>query len=175
MSIVPNTVPYPWPYDGHLDVERTAVVITGAQRNLADISATSDSVASVIESLCLVASSVGILTVAVTHARRRVGDGPPGRSVLPPPGKGDLLLDRLAASAPLVVVASGLDGFTGSSLEHELTVHGRTHLLLCGFASELTVDSTLRSANDRGFECLVLTDALASVDGDLADRALHSV
>jgi biuret amidohydrolase len=134
----------------------------------------------VIESLCIAGRSAGLVIIAVTHARRHVDDGPagrpPGRQLLPPRrGGAELLLDRLECLAPFLVASSGIDGFTGSSLEQELVAHRISHLLLCGFASELTVDSTLRSANDRGFECLVLTDALATIDHDVAARLLHSV
>ncbi len=48
-------------------------------------------------------------------------------------------------------------------------------MLLAGFASELLLDSTLRSANDRGYECLTLSDAVAPFDPDVGERALASI
>ena len=49
------------------------------------------------------------------------------------------------------------------------------HLVLAGYASEVTVDSTVRTLNDRGFECLVLSDGCAPLDADLGARALRSL
>jgi nicotinamidase-related amidase len=46
---------------------------------------------------------------------------------------------------------------------------------MAGYGAEATVDSTLRSANDRGYECLVLTDAVAPFHDALGARALASV
>ena len=52
---------------------------------------------------------------------------------------------------------------TGSSAR----AAGRDHLLLAGFGLEAPVHSTLRSANDRGYECLLLLDACAPLDPSL--------
>ena len=48
-------------------------------------------------------------------------------------------------------------------------------MLLGGFASEITVDSTVRTLNDQGHECLVLTDGCAPIDPALGARAHHSL
>jgi len=47
--------------------------------------------------------------------------------------------------------------------------------VLGGIASELTVDSTVRTLNDRGHECLVLTDGCAPLVASLGVRAHHSL
>jgi nicotinamidase-related amidase len=49
------------------------------------------------------------------------------------------------------------------------------YVVLAGLASELTVDSTVRTLNDRGHECLVLTDACAPVDRGLGRHAHASL
>jgi nicotinamidase-related amidase len=46
---------------------------------------------------------------------------------------------------------------------------------VCGLGAETAVDCTVRSANDRGFECLTLTDAVAPHDPALAARTHHSI
>jgi nicotinamidase-related amidase len=81
----------------------------------------------------------------------------------------------IAASADAVVNAAGLDGFYASPLEPLLHSWGCDRLVLCGLGAETAVDGTLRSANDRGFECLALTDAVAPHDPALAARTYHSV
>jgi Isochorismatase family len=47
--------------------------------------------------------------------------------------------------------------------------------LMAGFGAEVTVDCTLRTANDQGYECLVLVDAYAPFDRSTGDHALSSV
>jgi nicotinamidase-related amidase len=44
-----------------------------------------------------------------------------------------------------------------------------------GYGAEAAVDSTLRSANDRGYECLTLIDAVAPFDPDTGRHALSSI
>src|SRR5206468_5457058 len=75
----------------------------------------------------------------------------------------------------IVVDATGVDGFHGGPLDDVLRARGVDHLILGGFGHEAAVDSTLRSANDRGYECLVLTDGVAPFDDDLGAHALSSV
>jgi nicotinamidase-related amidase len=95
---------------------------------------------------------------------------------LPPPA-GDPA-GRLLGSVGfdgLVVDAVGSNGFHGSRLDAELRRRDVARLVLTGYGAEATVDSTLRAANDRGYECLVLTDAVAPFDDDVGAHALASV
>jgi nicotinamidase-related amidase len=74
-----------------------------------------------------------------------------------------------------IVDCAGWDGCFSSDLDHTLRAAGIRSIALGGLASELTVDSTVRTLNDRGHECLVLTDGCAPLDADLGARALHSL
>jgi hypothetical protein len=68
--------------------------------------------------------------------------------------------------ADAVVGSPGWDGFYAGPLDALLRRHGRDLLLLAGCCLETGVHSTLRSANDRGYECLLVADAtLAAHDG----------
>jgi nicotinamidase-related amidase len=78
-------------------------------------------------------------------------------------------------AAGLVVDASGIDGFFGSSLDVTLRSRGVTHLVLAGFGLEGPVHSTLRSANDRGYECLLLADASAAMSEETKPAAISTV
>jgi nicotinamidase-related amidase len=79
------------------------------------------------------------------------------------------------AGSDVVVDAAGWDGSFGCDLDAVLRAIGTRTLVLAGLASELTVDSTVRTLNDRGWECLVLTDACAPLDAALGARAHHSL
>ena len=74
-----------------------------------------------------------------------------------------------------MVQAAGIDGFYGSELDSVLQTHKRSHLLVVGRALETTVHSTLRRANDRGYECLTVADATASIENTCRAGALSSI
>jgi nicotinamidase-related amidase len=98
------------------------------------------------------------------------------RSSLPPVvGSDDHRLTFAPHPTDLVVDAAGVDGFHGGPLDDVLRARGVDQLVLGGFGHEAAVDSTLRSANDRGYECLVLTDGVAPFAEDTGAHALSSV
>lgn len=163
--------PYPWPYDVVIVPQRLALVVAGAQPAWADRSANAAIVMKHIECVAGVVRAVGGHVVFVRHVSR--GERPsglpplasdPGAAVLPIREAGDVTVD-----------AAGVNGFYGSALDDELRRLGADHLVLVGWGAEAAVDSTLRSANDRGYECLVLTDAVAPFDLALGEHALSSV
>jgi nicotinamidase-related amidase len=167
-----RSAPYPWPWDGDLDLRRTALVVAGAQeawaqrsRRVAEVSAVIDRVAAVIRD----GGGPVVRLVHVAPAGTRPGPLPP-----PERSSGARLLGPIE-HRDLVIEAVGSNGFHGSRLDAELRRRGIARLVMTGYGAEATVDSTLRSANDRGYECLVLTDAVAPFHDDLGARALASV
>lgn len=162
-----DTQPYPWPYDGAFDIASTALVLCGWQAAFGDVG---DPAARAVAAAVADAwADAAGLVVTVSHC------GEPGRPAwLPRPGQpGAAPLQ--APGAALAVTAVGWDGSFGSPLEAILRGRGITHVLLAGLAAEATVDSTVRTLNDRGFECLVLTDACTAIDPDLLAHAQHSL
>ncbi len=178
MAPVASTNPYPWPYDGILRADRTALVIAGAQSGWFAASADPETVAACIARVITALRAKGVIVVGLSHVRsaRLPITAGPGRAALPVIGTPEATpLEFPGSTVDLAVVAQGIDGFYASPLEAQLRAAGRTHLLMAGFAAEITVDSTLRGANDRGFECLVLTDAVAPVSVEVGAHALASV
>jgi biuret amidohydrolase len=172
MRHVDDTIPYPWPFDGEagLDPRRAALVVCGLQRRW--VSPEADAVATVI-GLADELRALGVLVVFVRHARIARASRPGGD--LPDVGTSAAALAWLPPAGDLVVDTHTHDGFLGSRLEAELRTARRDHLLFAGFAAETLVDSTLRSANDRGFECLTLEDAVVPFDPVTGARTLASV
>jgi biuret amidohydrolase len=149
-STVAGSEPYPWPWDGHLDPARVAVVVLGwdttwAARCQLD-AGTTQRIAALAEGSPFV--------VAVAHVPPRAAAGGRPEPLDPPPGAQG-------------VTAGGIDGFHDGPLEGILRAAGRDQLLLCGNGLEGPVHSTMRSANDRGHECLLVIDACAPVDAAL--------
>ena len=89
----------------------------------------------------------------VLHVRTTPPTGPPAAIERGGPTWTDHLVD-----------AHGIDGFFGSPLDSLLRSLGRDQLLLCGSWLETSVHSTMRSANDRGYECLLVIDACVPHD-----------
>ena len=178
MAPVASTNPYPWPYDGMLRADRTALVIAGAQSGWLAASADPEPVAARLAHLIATLRPTGVIVVGLSHVRspRLPFTAGPGRAAVPVVGTPEATpLVFPGSPVDVAVVAQGIDGFYASALEAQLRAAGRTHLLMAGFASEITVDSTLRGANDRGYECLVLTDAVAPVSLEIGAHALASV
>jgi biuret amidohydrolase len=168
---VPNARPYPWPYDGEALAHHTALVVVAAQRAVASrcpgASAISETITALVGSL----RSWGARVIWTRHAR---SPAKPWCSVLPPahgPERGPF------ARQPddLVALAYGVDGFSASPLAAGLRGYGTTHLIIAGFGLEGPVHSTLRTANDCGWECLLVPDACAPFDPNLGPGAVRSV
>lgn len=174
MAHVPDTDPYPWPYDGVLDGARLALVVAGCQPHwIARSVGPTDALAALGDLAAAVRRADGMV-VALRH-------GTPAplpdsrRPHLPVVGSDGWQVCPAGLEPDIVVDTSGLNGFTGSTLDALLRGLGRDHLLMGGFCAELTLDSTLRGANDRGYECLVVTDACAFAAPALGRHAHASV
>jgi nicotinamidase-related amidase len=90
------------------------------------------------------------------------GRGPMGRILV----RGEAGHDIIAELAPLagepVVDKPGKGAFHATDLDAMLKNRGITQLLVCGVTTEVCVNTTVREANDRGYDCLVLKDCTGS-------------
>jgi biuret amidohydrolase len=77
--------------------------------------------------------------------------------------------------AEVEVEAAGTSAFHGSPLDALLHAGGHTDLLIAGWGLEGPVHSTMRAANDRGYECLLVPDACTSLAPELAFSACEMV
>lgn len=79
--------------------------------------------------------------------------GEPGNAIVP---ELQPIADETVISKP------GKGAFYQTQLESYLHKQEITHLILTGVTTEVCVQTTMREANDRGFECLLVEDATAS-------------
>lgn len=92
-----------------------------------------------------------------------IGDpGPLGRVLVAgEPGAG-FVPELLPLPGDTVLRKPGKGAFHATGLDSRLKARGITHLLIAGVTTEVCVQTTMREANDRGYECLLVTDCSAS-------------
>ncbi|HEX6274654.1 MAG TPA: isochorismatase family cysteine hydrolase [Polyangiaceae bacterium] len=93
----------------------------------------------------------------------RIGDaGPMGRIlVLGEPGN-DFVAELKPQPGEIVLPKPGKGAFCETGFDSILKERGITHLLITGVTTEVCVQTTMREANDRGYECLLVEDATES-------------
>jgi biuret amidohydrolase len=93
----------------------------------------------------------------------RIGDeGPMGR-ILVRGEKGAAIVDACAPRpGEFVVDKPGKGMFYATEVAEILRKEGITHLVFAGVTTEVCVQTSMREANDRGYECLLVEDATAS-------------
>merc|ERR1712054_378493 len=66
----------------------------------------------------------------------------------------------------IVTGKKGLDAFPGTDLESQLVSNGIETLVLAGFLTNCCVESTMRTAYEKGFNVITLTDATATTSAE---------
>ncbi|WP_322015792.1 cysteine hydrolase [Paraburkholderia sp. J12] len=93
----------------------------------------------------------------------RIGDAGPMGRILVRGEPGNAIVDALAPlGGELVIDKPGKGAFYATRLGEELAQRGITHLVFAGVTTEVCVQTSMREANDRGYECLLIEDATAS-------------
>jgi nicotinamidase-related amidase len=206
--------PYPWPYDGDLRPQNTAIIVIDMQTDFCgkggyidllgyDINVTR-AVIQPIANLLEKARSRGyhILHTREGHRpdladlpankrwRSRVlqkgGPGNPGQ-----PGIGDLgpcgrvlvrgepgweiIPELQPIEGESVIDKPGKGSFYATDLDMILRQKGVRNFILTGITTDVCVHTTMRDANDRGYECLILSDCTAATDVGNHNAALKMV
>jgi nicotinamidase-related amidase len=175
-QLVDGTTPYPWPFDAQLDAARLALVIVMPSGPAPGISHDAgDAALAAITDLALAVEAYGALVLHVSTAgplvRRGLVTDTSGTTVGGDSWSPPTALPFTAQH----LVSAGIDGFFGSQLDVTLQRSRITHLLLAGLPVETAVHSTMRDANDQGYECLLVRDATAALDPALMDNTISMI
>jgi nicotinamidase-related amidase len=202
---VTSTTPYPWPYDGDLDGPGTALLVVvpaacgglpwGAREVVSRLGEALRGAGGLVVVAITIPSTLLPRRAATPSALTPAGSAGPlpsaGLDGTTPTGAvsplatstGAALLPEdllpggcLGPTGPdEVVLAGGIDAFYGSRLDPLLRSCGVERLLLAGVGLETCIHSTMRDANDRGYECLLVVDACVPVDPDLVPAAVSMI
>ena len=105
-----------------------------------------------------------------------IGDpGPMGRILVRGEPGHDIIPELSPIAGEPVIDKPGKGAFFATDLHAILRNRGITQLVVTGVTTEVCVNTTVREANDRGFDCLVLADCCGSYFPEFHDMGLRMI
>jgi nicotinamidase-related amidase len=106
----------------------------------------------------------------------RIGDaGPMGRILVAGEPGSDIVPELTPLPGEIVLDKPGKGAFYATALAEALRLRGISHLLIAGVTTEVCVQTTMREANDRGYDCLLVEDASESYFPQFKQATLEMV
>ncbi len=103
----------------------------------------------------------------------RIGDAGPMGRILVRGEPGNQIVPELAPlPSEIVVDKPGKGAFYATGLHENLRARGIRHLVFMGVTTEVCVQTSMREANDRGYDCLIVEDGTASYFPEFKTAAL---
>jgi nicotinamidase-related amidase len=106
----------------------------------------------------------------------KIGDrGPMGRILVAGEPGNAIIPELTPLTGEIVLEKPGKGAFCRTNLETILREKEITHLMITGVTTEVCVQTTMREANDRGYECLLVEDATESYFPEFKEATLNMV
>ncbi|HET8710804.1 MAG TPA: isochorismatase family cysteine hydrolase [Spongiibacteraceae bacterium] len=105
-----------------------------------------------------------------------IGDaGPMGRILVRGEDGHDIIPELYPIAGEPIIDKPGKGAFYATELESILRHRAIKQLIVCGVTTEVCVNTTVREANDRGFDCLVLEDCVGSYFPEFQEMGLKMI
>jgi nicotinamidase-related amidase len=179
------------PYPYRFDPAHTALVVIDMQRDFIEPGGFGETLgndvcrlAAIVPTVAQLLAHCRTLRMTIVHTREshkpdlsdcppakrlrgsptfRIGDrGPMGRILVAGEPGNDIVPALKPLADEIVIDKPGKGAFYATELQKILQARNITHLLFAGVTTEVCVQTSIREANDRGYDCLLVEDATES-------------